>query len=456
MIKKLFLNTKINATNDELSDEPKPDKTPKKSKLLDKNIEANYSNCRNYCSIMKFPLTMMRILGLYHRKNDPFYLKIYPLSVIVILWLSFARTFSLYGFWYGKSDEFSVNLVYKIIINLWCFITVFNATIIYINQEIYSRENQLIHDLSYFLDNHCDDKRRKRLRKKIILFFILGALVGILNSTAGAASLFGPDFIFKAFSSFLAPFHESQWAKESIPYKILNCIILSYTSFFWVLTIDYYLSHCDILTFIFENFNKDFRELINNNILVTNKRPNGDQSGYELEENFDSLRKKQLQICKIINQLDKCYKHSIGMSLIVYITIVLLLLYVMSDWNGNCINGIMSFLYPFWTINGGIILLLIVVFATRVHEKAIGILDDLLEVDIEEFTNSLCFKINMMINKLKYSEMSLTAFGIIEIDKQFILTVLGTLLSYFIVIYELKGGNSNTTACDQNSNSTNF
>ncbi|RNA34038.1 hypothetical protein BpHYR1_005516 [Brachionus plicatilis] len=72
--------------------------------IMKSNLEVNSSNCRSYCNIMKYPLVLMRIVGLFHRKSDKWFLKVYPLLICIILWLSFARLFSLFEFWYGGSD----------------------------------------------------------------------------------------------------------------------------------------------------------------------------------------------------------------------------------------------------------------------------------------------------------------------------------------------------------------
>ncbi|RNA34045.1 odorant gustatory chemosensory receptor 122-like protein [Brachionus plicatilis] len=415
-------------------------------------LEVNSSNCRAYCNIMKYPQVLMRIVGLFHKKSDKWFLKVYPLLIFIILWLSFARLFSLFEFWYGVSESLSAQLAYKIILILWCFVTVASATIFFINQEKHSRENQLIHELSFYLDKYSN-KKIKILKKKILMYFFIGVFGSVFNSISGIISLFGPDYFYEAFSSLLAPFHKSTWSRSNVPYKILNNIILSFTSFIWMITICYYLAHCEMIVFIFKNFNQEFRDLVNNKMLVSNKQMNVQENQYELEDKFDELRKKHLKICKIIQQMNKCYQEFLGITLLINITLMLMIFYIMTDWNGNCIQGIMAILYPFWSLSGIIIILLILVFGTRIQEQCSNILEDLLEVNLAEFTNSLCFKINLMINKLTQGVPCLTVFGIININKEFILTVFGTLISYFIVVHELKSPNQ-TPLCQLNSNST--
>ncbi|RNA34039.1 hypothetical protein BpHYR1_005517 [Brachionus plicatilis] len=159
-------------------------------------------------------------------------------------------------------------------------------------------------------------------------------------------------------------------------------------------------------------------------MLVSNQQMNVQENQYELEDKFDELRKKHLKICKIIQQMNKCYQEFLGITLLIYITIVLMLLYIMTDWNGNYIQGIKAILFPFWGVSVIII-----------QEQCSNILEDLLEVNLAEFTNSLCFKINLMINKLTQGVPCLTVFGIININKEFILTV--SIWNFVFIFYIL-------------------
>ena len=354
-------------------------------------IKINSSNCKIYCEIMRYPIILMRIFGLYHKNKDRWYVKAYSLFIITIMWLSFARLFSLFDFWFGKHESLSAQLVYKIIFILWCFANVMNGTLFFINQEKNSRENQLILEISFYLDSYSNKKLRF-LKKKIFLYFLIGFFGSGFNSVSGIISLFGPDYFYEAFFSFLAPFHKTTWARHNTPYKVFNNILLSYTSFFWMITICNYLAHCEMIAFIFENFNQEFRNLVNKKVLLSQKIVSEDNL-YELEDKFDQLRKKHLKICKIIRQMNKCYKDFIGITLLIYITIVLLLVYIMSDWNGNCIQGIMAILYPFWLVSGLMIIILTVIFGAKIQELSSNILDDLLEVNIADFNTSLCFKV---------------------------------------------------------------
>lgn len=356
------------------------------------NLEICSKNYEVYCDIMKYPIILMRIFGLYHKKKDNWYLKGYSLFIIIILWFSFARFFSLFDFWHGKYESLSAQLVYKIIIILWSFANVMNGTLFFINQEKNSRENQLIIDISFYLHKYSN-KKLKLLKNKIFIYFLIGFFGSGFNSISGIISLFGPDYFYEAFFSFLAPFHKAKWSKHNIPFKIFNNILLSYTSFFWMITICNYLAHCEMIAFIFKNFNQEFRNLVDNKLLVSQKII--ENNSYEFEEKFDKLRKKHLKICNIIRQMNKCYKEFIGITLLIYIAIVLLIVYIMSDWNGNCINGIMAILYPYWVASGLIIIILTVVFGSKIHELSSNILDDLLEVNMNNFNNSLCFKVRI-------------------------------------------------------------
>jgi len=71
-------------------------------------------------------------------------------------------------------------------------------------------------------------------------------------------SLFGPDELFNAFSNFLAPFQSSEWAKDSIPYKLFTAFMGSLNSIYMTMTVATFLSHSQILEALLTNFNEKF------------------------------------------------------------------------------------------------------------------------------------------------------------------------------------------------------
>lgn len=89
------------------------------------------------------------------------------------------------------------------------------------------------------------------------------------------------------------------------------------------------------------------------------------------EEEFDEFRLNHLRLAYSVELLDRCYREFIGIAVLLYILGILLLLYMMTDWNGNCIHGVFMILYPFWTLLIAALLIFIVIFAAIIHSLVI-------------------------------------------------------------------------------------
>lgn len=142
--------------------EKEVDKTDYDDKKEDKIVDY-------YNQIFKYPNTLMRISGIYHQKSDKKLLKAYCLFVLVITWASFFKMFSAFDFFRGKTEEFSATLVLKIVFVLYSFSCALGPTCIFINQELKSRESDLITQLNILLNKEDDVKKRLKSIKKIIL-----------------------------------------------------------------------------------------------------------------------------------------------------------------------------------------------------------------------------------------------------------------------------------------------
>lgn len=337
---------------------------------------------------MKYPLLLMRVLGLYHHSGDKWYSKIYPLLVILFLWGGFGRFISLFEFWYGRVESSTAILMYKIITSLWCFIAAFNGSIFFINQEINSRQNKLIEELSVFLELYSN-RNIKKLKKRIYVYFILGTISALLNSVTGFFSIFEPDLKLSIFTSLLDLFNKQTWS-NNMTIKIINRFLMTYESFFWVVTIDYFLSQCDLLGFVFENLSLDFQSITKRYNLTSSLNSPILPS---FEKEFNKAQINFFQLCKIVEQMNKCYSQLIGMNLIVYLTMILLLFYILT-LNNEPLKGIMLFLYAYWTIIAFIIIFLIIINGIKFQVYCGKILNILLEINHESLTEKNHFKVN--------------------------------------------------------------
>jgi hypothetical protein len=227
--------------------------------------------------------------------------------------------------------------------------------------------------------------------------------------------MFGPNSLYPAFSLILSPYQHVDLVYGSIPYKLAMTLILSYLSLCWTLSIAYFVSHCIIIVELFKDYNQCFIYIIKNKSFgPTNEciNPNihdelteeclkikkiylngSDLSETGSEEEFEYYRLWHLKLCQCVSSLDNCYNLFIAVTITLYTSIFLLIIYTMTDWNGNCIRGLMEFLYPFWALVAIFLMFLIIIFAAKINKQAHLYLVDLFNISNRNFTISFFSKV---------------------------------------------------------------
>lgn len=330
------------------------------------NLQREVVEDENYhviCDMLKIPCTILRVFGLYHKKKDHFLFKFYCILVLFVLWLNALKFFTAYSLISsGKAEQFNSGLVLKIISHIWMFIVAVLSTIIFINQECEARETKFINDINIMFQHHTNlNETIKRIKRRIYAFTIISLLCGMFNSAFILLSYIGPPDFYSAFSLFLCPFNNSDWAKTSLPYKLFIWLISSYTSFCWCLTIGLYACHTRLCIELVRNFDESFKDFVNKFKIVPKDSPflykrektiikenvNLDKQEKTLvcEEEFETLRLRHLKLCSVVRSLNVCYCEFIAVTLVGYVPIAFLLFYMMADWSGNCITGIAQILY---------------------------------------------------------------------------------------------------------------
>lgn len=331
------------------------------------------------CDILKYPNRFMRIFGLHHTKHDNIGWKVYALTLCIIDWSNFLRFFTTYE----KYETFSAELVLKLVTHIWFFICSFLATIIYINQELHTRQATLMKNLVWMLNSKEALCNKKRLRIIIYIIYSITFFFAVMNFSATLISFFGPKILFNGFRLFLAPFHDADWAAESIPFKLIILILTGVTSFHWCLTAAVYLSHAAILIEFLRLYNEQFKLFVKTSVLVSSDYDRLEKTiPINIEGNIFIDAKEKICVCErklekfrvfhlklsyMVQLLDRCYREFIAVNVLFYTVSVLLLIYIMTDWQGNCVSGIMAVLYPFWAIVSGCFLLVVVIFAAIIH-----------------------------------------------------------------------------------------
>nr|QVK45643.1 G protein-coupled receptor [Proales similis] len=410
---------------------------------------------------------LMRIFGMYHRKTDPVYLKIYPLTIVVLLWLNFLRFFSVYGFWYGETFDLSTSTVYQIINHLWILSCALNTTIVFINNESANRIARLYTTFSILLEHETSEQKKdiKGLNKRINILMAMALMIGAFNSFAVYLSYFGPDLFFSAFSPHLAPFHKSDWAKHNVPYKLLVAIINTILSVGWMLAVKQLFADCFIVCFFYKQFNKKFEEMTRSSILTSDDDPELDQS---VESNFDEVvvhcsktklktlisestfekhRIWHLKISFCVPLMDSCYSLMLTICITVYSTIALMIIFVLTGPSYNCVDPILKVMLPFWVFCGSFLVVMMILIASEISTLAHAPLEHVFNLPLKQYTNSICFKVSMMADFLRGERIGLTCLDFFVVCREILISIAGTVLTYVLVLVQFRDAGSGSNSC---------
>lgn len=344
-----------------------------------------------YAELMKFPLKILRLVGLYHQKSDHLAFKAYCFTIQIVLWFNFVKMLTVFDFFWAKSEAFSTKLFMKICFTIWTFVCAILATMIFINQEFKNRESDLQTQINllYYFYSDKDSKKDRKFSRKITAFFLGSLSLLSINCVFMLLSMFGISSFFPAFAFLLAPYHETEWARESIAFKLFMTFVGLIASLYWILTTVYYVTNCWIVLNFLDDFNERFEKFIKENIIVSNnsQRLNKKvlcslkeniyfktlEKTYTCQEELEYFRIWHLKLSNAIGILDNCYKHFLGFAIISYTVISLVLVYLMIDWTGNCISGILQIMVPYWCIANLGMLTIKIVFASKLNSKVLSL-----------------------------------------------------------------------------------
>lgn len=312
--------------------------------------------------ILKYPLVLMRIFGLYHKKTDRLICKIYSFCLIAILWVYFG----LYLTNFNRIHKLSASLFLVIMTSAWLLSVILISTILFFNQEFDSRQPQLVKELTKNL--LADKKSSKIITKltfKVAFIFSIAILLSISNSLSFCITFFVFEEV-NSLENYIAPF---QHLKYNTPCRIIFLGILILASFHWLLSIALFCSHCLILIDLFKSFNKEFGDFIDRHTLVSNDYIQQVESNEKIayDKDLEVYRCWYLRLILTVGILDKFYKHIIAVIMAAYVSLICLGLYIMSDWSGNCIRGMMEVFYPLWLFVGISILFLVILSASKLN-----------------------------------------------------------------------------------------
>lgn len=334
------------------------------------------------CDLLKYPNKLLRIVGLFHRKDDKLILKAYTISLCLIDLINLIRLMLSYEIIYGRSEPALAVLILKVICTIWFFVCFCSSLIIFINNECPRREQAFLNSAYHMIELSPGYCRQKKLRFTVYLIYSIVGSLTLFAALFFSVALLGPKVLFNGVSLFLSPFHTSDWAIDSTPFKILILLLCIVSTAHCLLSNAVFLAHTVIPIELICKFNSDFMGLARQNVLVTNESTlrktiatnriksvmiDTKAKTCFSEDRFDEFRIRYLKIAFVVERLDECFKELIAIIVVAYTIALLLLLYIVSDWSGNCVTGILNVLYPYWIILTANMLFLIIIFPAVIH-----------------------------------------------------------------------------------------
>lgn len=333
-----------------------------------------------YKELTKLPIQIFTIIGLCHKKSDRFIFKLYRMFLLSVMWCNVIRFIFAYNFTIKESEKTFSLFMIKIISQVWFLSVAFNSTLIYFNQQKTSRESYFLDCLNVLLT--CPGYDVKRTKKFIYIIFFVGFSIGLTNSIVICAFIMGPRVLLNSFAMYLSPMSHDEWALDSVPLKLFMVIITNISALHWINALTYFFIHLYIMVVLLENFLQKFKRFVKKTVIVddnsldlftqtkTNLNEdvflNNDKKLNVSEQEFENFRTCHLKLSHLVSQFDNCYKQLIGMTMLCYTFIILLMLYVMSDWVGNCVTGTIALLVPFWALLATLITFIIVTFSAKI------------------------------------------------------------------------------------------
>ena len=389
-------------------------------------------NSQLYQIMMPF-LYLMKVAGLYHHSqftkstkecntkdkvigNEGYKRKsatpsmVYSAVICIFLACNTIRTMSTFGM--DKKFELS-SFLWKLSIVAWMINCTTNAL------AFYRSSNQFNGLTNFFceLDNYSTERPPLFTRRRIIIYVILSCIVIAINMAYSSFLLF--DSVL--FEVMLAPLNSKY--PNVVYYKVAILIVQFYMTCAWILSMVFMLIICAVLVDLFSHNNKCFQAQIIH-------------EDYSLPPDFEKLRQKYLLLCRLVSCADNFLNAFNGVTLIVASLHLTINMYMLLWYDAVRDNTTVLLGTLFWTSGAVVQIILISFGGAMVNSKASEPLEYFYDISADSIPADKQIHVQMFLSKLNGPPVGLSALGMFVIDKPVILTILGLLASYFVVMVQ--------------------
>ncbi|ELT92788.1 hypothetical protein CAPTEDRAFT_214390 [Capitella teleta] len=218
-------------------------------------------------------------------------------------------------------------------------------------------------------------------------------------------------------------------------YIVLHSYIVgSWTLIYWLMVHFTQVAHHE-----FKAFNTEFRSRIS--------------ADGAFDGDLEDFRKRHQLICRFLEDADACFSFAHATNIVCFVMVLVLVLYNLIWWDDLANNTILVVINCAWLFIAASSLGLVVVCAAFVNDEAHGLVSDLHDISLANTSDDFRCQINTFHSRLTGPPIGFTALSIFTINKGIILTVVGILVSYFVVIVQFSPA-FNTSAESSQCNQT--
>ena len=330
---------------------------------------------------MRLPLIYLRCIGTFHLKSDNIVIKLYNGFMIACMLFNFFKYFPVFR----SATSFDKYLVINICFLLWLGVNALHSVLFFYLTEKRSKLNLLIQKTDRLLERvESFESSKSYKRSYFIILFLHAASVSIIisNLAIGALSYYGPSTFAGLFATTFTPFSADDPVGQSPYYKAFVFFLLATSTFGWASYFIFFLSNLVIFKFLLGEFNEQFDKFVHKCVVDSteekrdrdpvfnfvsgdpaNTDANSDLEATSIEQrqsvtedDFEHFRLWNLELGSLLRTANDCFKEFLTLSLLSYGPLIFLILFVVSNWTGNCITGILAFAYPFWLVAAAVIL----------------------------------------------------------------------------------------------------
>ncbi len=314
-------------------------------------IEQPIEPSKYYSDIMKYPCVVMRLSGLYCKSGDRKLIKAYNILVLCLIWYNTLKSINWFNIVNGSgTDPFNGYLVYKIVVVIWLVMCSVHGLLVFaiqLNVNKIDKVEEMTNIL--FQYEQTPVKTVRVLKRTCFILLNICLLSSLINCAVGLLGLFSSDqLFFSAFTNLICVYNPDQYVSVPPVFKVFSWITFIYTNQAWFMSFGYFLGHVILICKLSKSFNIVFERFASSR--KKSPLPGLDVDSLSDEEYFNELFEWYLKLVALVRVSNKCFTQFIGVSLVSYLPITLLLLFIISNWTGNCITGIFEVLYPFWLI----------------------------------------------------------------------------------------------------------